>query len=67
MKQKFIQIITGQWKTGDSTSFNHTLYGLTDKGEVYRFMVNQGWVKLEKRDPRPSRGINPDFDEDLPF
>lgn len=49
MKEKFIQIVTGQWKGADG-SFNHTLYGLTDSGNVYRFLVNKGWVKLTRKD-----------------
>ncbi len=72
---KFIQIVTGQWKNGNDPAVNHTLYGLTEAGTVYRFMVNDGWVQLKPRSessgqksgntgrhPVPVMG-----DEDVPF
>lgn len=64
MKDKFIQIVTGQWKAEGQGSINHTLYGLTEEGKVFRFMVNDGWQEMKKR---PSRaGKNETNDED-PF
>ncbi len=76
---KFIQIATGQWK-GANGDYNHTVYGLTAEGVVYKFFVNEGWTLLRGRNEpaqqrnapaRRGQGVRAttdDFiDDDVPF
>ncbi len=74
---KFIQIATGQWK-GSNGDFNHTVYGLTVEGKVYKFFVNEGWTLLRGRNEPTKRSEQPvsmprrEFrepiiDDDVPF
>jgi hypothetical protein len=62
MKDKFIQIVTGQWKSESNGTINHTLYGLTVEGKVYKFMVNEGWVEIKMRPASKRRSPNEDED-----
>ena len=41
---KFIQIVTGQWQAGES--LQHTIYGLTAEGDVYKWMKHEGWIVM---------------------
>jgi hypothetical protein len=46
---KFIQIMGSNWRSSkdSSATLNHTLYALSEDGEVYRFMLKDGWKVLE--------------------
>lgn len=78
---KFIQITTGQWK-GTNGDFNHSVYGLSADGKVYKFYANEGWTLMRGRNepaaPRPAAARSTsgyksppspqnDFDDDVPF
>lgn len=41
---RFVQITTGQW--GGS---QHTLYGLSEKCQVYKWLMYEGWVLMEPK------------------
>lgn len=77
---KFIQIATGQWK-GTNGDFNHSVYGLSADGKVYKFYANEGWTLMRGRNepaapvrpkPAPFGRTSPkpdtyELDDDVPF
>jgi hypothetical protein len=42
---KFIQIITGTYSS--ETGNNHAIYGLTEKGNVFKYERKKGWTPLK--------------------
>ena len=43
---KFIQIITGTWRSGNELT-NHNLYALGEDGKVYQFYSKLGWKEKQ--------------------
>lgn len=80
IKPKFIQIVIGGWESSDN-KLMHSVYGLSEKGNVYKFEKKRGgWIPIEDTkvasDPKPQstpKSFNnpPEshgiMDDDVPF
>lgn len=44
---KFTQVATGAYHLNGN--LNHSVYALGDDGNVYKFYINSGWVKMGKK------------------
>lgn len=77
---KFIQIVTGEYTTGipgtDKRQMNHAVYGLSEKGNVFKYKRNKGWVQLKDKKTlsktKTSQQSSVDdnyvaWDQDIPF
>ena len=48
---KFIQIAIGPYD--GATGRKHTVYGLSEKGNVFKYERNKGWVQLKDKKTLP--------------
>ena len=73
---KFIQITIGQYSNAEGV-INHAVYGLSEKGNVFKFEKSKGWIQLKNpvpavSSPKPltrttSHSAQIIEDDDIPF
>lgn len=68
---KFIQIATGAYTIGEQRQMNHAVYALSEKGNVFKYERNKGWIQLKNKKTlpkaKPSSQQSLVNDDDIPF
>ena len=67
---KFIQIAIGTYTVRQQRQMNHAVYGLSEKGNVFKYEHNKGWVQLKDKKTLPKAKPSQQslvYDDDVPF